>query len=91
MLLCDSSCFFCKKPFLNNFAKVAETLRMKINIDILGGLVVANSIQVKRLEVNEKSILVNKTKVAKREASPGVSPAKKSYQIQKRVQFYHGI
>ena len=41
---------------------------MKINIDILGRLVVANSIQVKRLEVNEKSILINKTKVMKREA-----------------------
>ena len=28
--------FFCKKPFLvKNFAKVAETLRMKINIDIV--------------------------------------------------------
>ena len=35
-----------------------------------------NSLQVKRLKVNEKSILINETKVAKCEASPGVSPAK---------------
>ena len=42
----------------------------------LGRFVVANSLQVKRLEVNEKSILINKTKVVKGEASPGVSPAK---------------
>ena len=78
--------FFWKKPFLvNNLAKVAKTLRMKINTHThnyiyylisLGHLVVANSLQVKRLEVNEKSILINETKVAKREASPGVSPEK---------------
>ena len=49
---------------------------MKINIDIVGRLVVENSLQVKRLKVNEKSILINETKVAKREASPWVSPAK---------------
>ena len=49
---------------------------MKINIDIVRGLVVANSLQVKRLEVNEKSILITETKVAKWEASPGVSRAK---------------
>ena len=33
----------------------------------------ANRLQVKRLEVNEKSILINETKVAKHEASPGAS------------------
>ena len=33
---CPLGYLFCKKPFLvNNFAKVAETLRMKINIDII--------------------------------------------------------
>ena len=75
--LCPTVFFFVKSHFLLIiWQKSLRRSERKSILISLGRLVVANSLQVKHLKVNEKLILINETKVAKREASPGVSQAK---------------